>query len=81
MENGPRLVRDLGNGWSLRRWEYDGAALQLHGPIGVMLELDPRRPDEVEMEVEHTQYGCCSSYSDTLYRSVPVSALRALLGL
>ncbi len=80
MNDGPKVVRDLGNGWRLRRWEYDDAPMELHGPKGLMLQVDPRHPETVELEAEFTQYSCCSSYSETLYRDIPLSALLALLG-
>jgi hypothetical protein len=73
---GPQLVRELENGWTLRRWEYDGAPLELHGPGGVMITMSS---EGLELELEYTKYGCYSSYQSTMYKTVPADAMRALL--
>lgn len=78
MSDGPKIVRDLGDGWSLRRWEYDDAPTELHGPK-MILQIDPRKPGTVEIEADYTQYSCCSSYAETLYRDIPLAALLALI--
>ena len=74
----PDLVRDLGNGWTLRRWQYDGAPLELHGP-GLVIEL---HPDELVLEVEFPDYGNWSNWraTDTLEKRVSLKHLRELLG-
>lgn len=74
--DGPKTLKDLGDGWSLRQWEYDGAPLELHGPKGLMLTVVK---ENVELEAEYESGGCCSRFVDRLYRDVPVSALKALL--
>jgi len=73
-----KLVRDLGNGWCLRRWEYDESPMELHGPQGVVLEL---KQDDLELTVTYTEY---SGYSvggneTDLYRTIPITMLKALL--
>ncbi|HYF25317.1 MAG TPA: hypothetical protein VD931_06225 [Baekduia sp.] len=72
----PDLVRDLGNGWTLRRWQYDGAPLELHGP-GVRLEL---HPDRLVVEAEYRDYSSWAGpRTETVEHDVPVTMLRALL--
>lgn len=72
------LVRDLGGGWCLRRWEYDGAPLELHGPGGCVTIV--HEGDELELTVtytDHDHFG--GAHERELRQTVPVSVLMALL--
>lgn len=75
--SGPALVRDLGNGWSLRRWEYDGAKLEAHRPADQLRdEIVVTGPDvdgDILVEIDTREY--------TISAYVPAAALRAMLGL
>lgn len=76
--SGAKLVKQLNEKWSLRQWEYDGAALELHGP-GVVMEL---KNGEVELGVEYSNYDCWSaSKTEMTTATVPVTVLLELLGV
>jgi hypothetical protein len=75
----PGVVLDLGGGWALRRWS-DSDPIRLENADGSVALVRPG-PEQVELELEHDWYGCCSKGRDTVYREIPVHALRALLGV
>ena len=76
MSSGPKVLRELGNGWQLRQWEYDGAPLELRRyHLGTeTLITGPDKDGDVEIEID--DHGAPSTRA-----FVPVAALRALLGL
>lgn len=73
---GPKVIKDLGNGWSLKAWDYPDAPVELHGP-GISID---RNPDELVMEIEYDAYGPYGSHKDVLNVYLPREALAALLG-
>lgn len=77
MSNEAKLVQDLGRGWTLRRWEYDGAPLELHGPHDTMVST----PDaDGDIEIETQEPAGWSGGTGTVRRYIPAAGLRALLG-
>jgi hypothetical protein len=75
VSNGPKRLRDLGGGWELRRWEYDGApfeARRLPGPYrDEVVVTGPDKDGDVEVNIEQREG------SITLF--IPVAVLRAVL--
>jgi hypothetical protein len=79
MSDGPKLLRDLGNGWELRQWEYDGAPLELrHVGRHTTIEAEAN-PTDLEVRIEDTPTYGYGSNATTI--SIPMEHLRVLLGL
>ncbi len=71
--DGPKVLRTLPDGWSLRQWDYDHAPLQLHRR-GKWTEITIDAEPTVGLEVEWEEFGTIQARYD-----VPTIALRALL--
>lgn len=75
-ESEPAIVRELGDGWTLRRWSWPDAPLELHG-LGVAIEL---HADRAELGVDYIDYSYWSGHRiETKCVNVPRAHLEALL--
>lgn len=81
MSSGPRLLEELGQGWSLRAWDFPGADLELYGPT-----VTVTRPggasyadrDYLEVEVQRSNDEPGRGDMTTTVR-IPIAAMVRLL--
>ena len=65
----PKTIKDFGNGWVVKKWEYDEAPLELRGPCKTEIYIDK---EDIEIIFE-------ADYDGLMTRYIPLEVFKEWL--